>query len=133
VKKNVSNFRPFGCKGYVHLNKERREKGKHTPRAVEVIHLGFASDCNMSGYKFYIPSSGKCIVSNQARFDEKSFPYRNQDMISGKLAEDNNLENLSEVHWTRWIDFTPEINLESTCWKPEHITLYDPDWNRMYT
>jgi hypothetical protein len=33
---------------------------------VEAIHLGFASDCNMSAYKFYIPSSGKCIVSNQA-------------------------------------------------------------------
>ncbi len=80
------------AKAYVHLNKERREKGKHTPRAVEAIHLrGFASDCNMSAYKFYIPSSGKCIVSNQARFDEGSFPYRNQDMIRGKLDEDNNI------------------------------------------
>jgi len=94
MKKDVSKFRPFGCKAYVHLNKERREKGKHAPRAVEAIHLGFASDCNMSAYKFYIPSSGKCIVSNQARFDEESFPYRNQDMIRGKLDEDNNIEIL---------------------------------------
>jgi hypothetical protein len=52
--------------GLCHLNKERREKGEHTPPAVEAFHLGFASDCNMSVYKFYIPSSGKCIVSNQA-------------------------------------------------------------------
>ncbi len=49
----------------------------------------------MSAYKFYIPSSGKCIVSNQAPFDEELLPYRNQDMISGELDEDNNLENLS--------------------------------------
>jgi hypothetical protein len=42
---------------FENLNKERREKGKHTPRAVEAIHLGFASDCNMGAYKFYIPSS----------------------------------------------------------------------------
>jgi hypothetical protein len=113
MEKNVSKFRPFGCKAYVHLNKERREKGKHTPRAVEAIHLGFAPDCNMSAYKLYIPSSAKCIVSNQARFDEESFPYRNQDMIRGKLEEDNNLEILSvDKLPTRRIDFTPEINLD---------------------
>jgi hypothetical protein len=31
MKKDVPKFRPFGYKAYVHLNKERREKGKHTP------------------------------------------------------------------------------------------------------
>ncbi len=87
MKKDVSKFRPLGCKVYVHLNKERREKGKHTPRAVEAIHLGFASDCNMSAYKFYISSSRKCIVSNQALFDEESFSYRNQDMIKGSWTK----------------------------------------------
>jgi hypothetical protein len=55
MKKDVSKFRPFGCKAYVHLNKERRDKGKHTPFAVEAINLGFASDCNMSVYKFIFP------------------------------------------------------------------------------
>ncbi len=115
-------------KAYVHLNKERREKGKHTPRAVETIHLVFALYCNMSAYKFYIPSSGKCIVSNQTQYDEESFPYRNQDMISGKLDEDNNLKILSvDKLPTRWIDFTPEINLDQ-CEKVhvgngEHYTL----------
>jgi hypothetical protein len=90
-----------------------REKGKYTPRAVDAVHLGFSSNCNMSGYKFCIPLSGKCIVSSQDLFDEESFPYRNQDMISGKLAKDNNLEVLSEVQLpTRWIDFTPEIKLD---------------------
>jgi hypothetical protein len=111
VKKDVSKFRPFGCRAYVHLNKDRREKGKHTPRAVEAIHLGFASDCNMSAYKFYIPLSGKCIISNQARFDEESFPYRNQDMIKGKLDADNDLDVLSaDKRPTRWIDFTPDTD-----------------------
>jgi hypothetical protein len=31
MKKDVSKFRPFECKAYVHLNKESREKRKHTP------------------------------------------------------------------------------------------------------
>ena len=34
IKKDVSKIRPFGCLAYLHLNKERREPGKHAPRAV---------------------------------------------------------------------------------------------------
>ncbi len=45
--------------------------------------------------------------------DEESFPYRNEDMISWKLDEDNNLELFSvDKLPTRWIDFTLEINLD---------------------
>ena len=45
IKKNVSKFRPFGCRVYMHLdlNKERREKGRHTTNGVEAINLGFAT------------------------------------------------------------------------------------------
>jgi hypothetical protein len=56
-KADVWKFRPFGCSAYVHLNKERRAPGKHTSKAVEAIHLGFASDCHMSAYKIYVPST----------------------------------------------------------------------------
>ncbi len=34
-KKDVSRFRAFGCRAWVHINSERREKGKYTPRAME--------------------------------------------------------------------------------------------------
>ncbi len=39
-KKDVSKFRPFGCRAWMYLNKERREKGKTAPRAVEMVNLG---------------------------------------------------------------------------------------------
>ncbi len=39
VKKNVSKFRPFGCRAYMHLNKDRSENLK--AKAVEAINLGF--------------------------------------------------------------------------------------------
>ena len=29
VKKAVSKFRPFGCRAYMHLNKDKRERGRH--------------------------------------------------------------------------------------------------------
>ena len=31
--RNVSDFRAFGCRAWVYLDKQRREKRKHTPRA----------------------------------------------------------------------------------------------------
>ena len=36
-KRVVSDFRAFGCRAWVYLDKQRREKGKHTPRAKEAI------------------------------------------------------------------------------------------------
>ena len=52
-KKDVSRFRAFGGRAWINLNTERRENGKHTPRAVEAIHLGF--EPNTSAYSFFIP------------------------------------------------------------------------------
>ena len=69
-KKDVSRFRPYGCRGYMHLNKERRGKGRGAPRAVEVINLGLATDCNNSGYKLLVEETGKILTSNEVRFDE---------------------------------------------------------------
>jgi hypothetical protein len=77
-KKDISQFRAFGCQAYMYLNEERRGKGKDIPRAVEAINLCFATDHNISGYKLYIPSSQKIVISNEVRFDELRFPYCKQ-------------------------------------------------------
>jgi hypothetical protein len=111
-KSDVSKFRPFECRAYVHLIKERRAPDKHTPRAVEAIYLGFASDCNMSAYTFYMPSTGQLMYSNQAKFDEELYPYRNQDMIEGMLADDHNVDILSQLQKdVKWIEYNDRINL----------------------
>ena len=41
--KDVSRYRPIRCRALarVHLNSDRRNKGKHTSRAQEAIYLGF--------------------------------------------------------------------------------------------
>jgi hypothetical protein len=65
VKKDVSKFRPVGCRVYLHLNKERRAKGRGAPKAVEGVNLGLATDCNTSGYKVLIEETGKILISNQ--------------------------------------------------------------------
>jgi hypothetical protein len=43
TKKDVSKFRPIGCSGYMHLNPDRRELGRHAPRGQAVINSGWAT------------------------------------------------------------------------------------------
>ena len=68
IKKDVSRFKPFGCLAYMHLNKDRRDsdRGRHAPKAVEAVNLGFGLDSNTSGYnlKLLIEGTGKILISN---------------------------------------------------------------------
>jgi hypothetical protein len=72
-KRDVSRFRAFGCRAWVYLNAERREKGKHTPRAVEAIYLGF--EPNTSAYSFFIPEKNTMMSSNQANLMKTCFHF----------------------------------------------------------
>jgi hypothetical protein len=79
--------RTFSCRAYMHLNKDRKEKGRHAPKAAETITLGFTTDFNTSGYKLLIESTGKTLVSNQVRFDENLYPYWNCSMAEQNLSD----------------------------------------------
>jgi hypothetical protein len=112
IKKDVSKFLPFGRRAYMHLNKVRREKGRHAPKAVEAVNLGFATDCNTSGYKLYIEGTGKILISNQVRFDENLYPYRNSEMVSQHMNDITVVDVMSLYTGNyEWIHFTPEIDL----------------------
>ena len=74
-KKDVSKFRAFGCRAYIHLNEDRRNPGKHVPWAIKAINLGVSSDQNTSGYILYIQERRTITTSNQVNFDEQYFPY----------------------------------------------------------
>ena len=89
----------------MHLNKERRGKGRGAPRAVEVIFLGLATDCNTSGYKLLVEETGKTLISNEARFDEGLFPRRNRQMIVDPLTNlaDIDVQRRHEVKQLRFI------------------------------
>ncbi len=97
---DVSQFRAFGCWAWVYLDADSREKGKHTASAVEAINLGL--NPNRSSYCFFIPEKDNLMTSNQARFDEFSFPFRKQKMVE-QFQSDNSTDmlyiNLSEVKW----------------------------------
>jgi hypothetical protein len=109
TKKDISKFRVFGCQAYMYLNEERRGKGKHIPRAVEAINLGFATEHNISGYKLYIPSSRKIVISNEVLFDELRFPYRKQAIID-QNNEDTQTNILSRVpSGAAWVQYDKSL------------------------
>jgi hypothetical protein len=88
--KDVSRFRVFGCRAWVYLNAERREKGKHTPRAQEAIYLGF--EPNISAWSFFIPERQTLWSTKQAQFDEHVFPFRKRSIVD-KFQRDDSVHN----------------------------------------
>jgi hypothetical protein len=94
-KKDVSNFRAFGCRAWVYLDKQRREKGKHTPRAKEAVYVGFVP--NMRAWAFWVPEDKTIMTANQVRFDEHEFPFRKRKMVEQHLS-DNSTDILFQHH-----------------------------------
>ncbi len=74
-KRDVSDFRAFGCRAWVYDDKQRREKEKHTPKAREAIYAGF--DDNMSAWAFWMPEDKKISTTNQLKFSEHKLKLLN--------------------------------------------------------
>ena len=70
---DVSYFRVFGCKAFVHVQKDKRH-GKLDVKAVEMTFVGYES--GSKGYKFWNPASRSIVVSRDVTFDENVFPAR---------------------------------------------------------
>ena len=113
-KKDVSGYRAFGCRAWVYEDKQRRENGKHTPRAKEAIYVGFVP--NMSAWAFWIPEDKKIRTTNQARFDEHEFPFWKRKMLEQHLSDNSTdilFQQASDVIWVPSISCTSVIIVKS--------------------
>ena len=72
-KPDVSYFRVFGCKAYVHVQRDKRH-GKLDQKAVERTFVGYES--GSKGYRLWNPSTRQIEVSRDVVFDETIFPAR---------------------------------------------------------
>ena len=70
---DVSYFRVFGCKAYVHTHKDARSN-KLQAKAKVMIFVGYES--GTKGYRFWDISTRSIVVARDASFDENSFPRR---------------------------------------------------------
>ena len=73
------------------------------------LDLWFATDHNMSAYKFYVPSTRKVMLCNQARFDELFFPYRSREILE-RDKDDHRTNILGRVpSGSKWIPYDKSI------------------------
>jgi hypothetical protein len=78
------DFVHLGCRAWIYLDSDRREKGKLMTRAFEATNLGF--EPNTSAYCFFKPEKNNLMTSNQAKFDEYSFSFRMQEAENGRAV-----------------------------------------------
>ena len=69
---DVSYFRVFGCKAYVHTPNDKCKK--LDPRSVEMLLIGY--EPGSKGYRLWNPLTRSITLSRDVTFDERSFPYR---------------------------------------------------------
>ena len=84
-KPDVSHLRVWGCLAYVHIQKDKR-KG-FSPHMEKGIFIGYP--VGYKGWKFYIPSTKRTVISERADFDERYFPG----------LKKNNLDVLPNVYY----------------------------------
>ena len=62
-KPSLTHIKPFGCLAYVHT-----DQGKLNPRASKVVFIRYPS--GVKGYKVWLISEKKCVVSRNIIFHE---------------------------------------------------------------
>ncbi|SPR00245.1 unnamed protein product (mitochondrion) [Plasmodiophora brassicae] len=73
-KPRVSQLRPFGCQAIVYQSKDTRRSSRSKAKGIEGVMIGNAP--SRPGYKIYITTSKKVIVSRDVVFNEHVFPYK---------------------------------------------------------
>jgi len=87
----VSHLRVFGCRCYVHIPKETRQKLDDKSR--KCVFIGYSSE--KKGYKCWDPISGKVIFSRDVIFSERESYYKEQG--SSKDDEKTTVEKPVEI------------------------------------
>jgi hypothetical protein len=100
VNLNMFHASVIGCRAWANLNSERREKGKHSPRAQEANYPGF--EPNTSAWSFFIQEKQALLSTNKAQFDEHVFPFHKRSIIN-EFQRDNSVDILfqapSDIKW----------------------------------
>jgi hypothetical protein len=69
---DVSYFRIFGCKAYVHTTEDKRKK--LNPRSIEMTLIGY--EPGSKGYRLWNSHTRSIVLSCNVTCDERSFPYK---------------------------------------------------------
>jgi hypothetical protein len=82
IKPDVSNIKVFGSRTFVFITDQ--ERSKIEKKFVEGMLVGF--DENQKGYRVYIPSERKVIISRNVRIDETVMYSKEMDNPSAMAS-----------------------------------------------
>ena len=93
-KPDVSHFKVFGCKAYMHVPKENRKKwDSKTKKGIFVAY-----SITSKGYRLYDPVSRKICVSRDVLFDEDEFIQRKKEIQVFDTSDSENEEEIQETN-----------------------------------
>ena len=94
IKPDVSHFKVFGCKAYMHVPKENRKKWDSKTK--KCIFVGYS--ITSKGYRLYDPVSRKICVSRDVLFDEDEFIQRKKEIQVFDTGDSENEEEIQEIN-----------------------------------
>lgn len=113
TRDNAGELESSDLKAYIesYLNEDRREKGKHLPRAAEGVNLGFSQEG--SGCVIYIPSMKKTIVTNHSGSMRAIFLTVNHQLSMIMLENGSRINyERSRQHGKRMIKHCREVHMK---------------------
>lgn len=81
---DVSYFKVFGCKAYIHTHKDTRIN-KLQPKTTVMIFVRY--ELGIKGYRIWNPTTQSIVVARDATFDENSFPRQEFRPIQSEPVE----------------------------------------------
>ena len=92
TKPDISLFKTFGCKAFVHIPDETRTKLE--PKSIECIFLGLSE--TSKAYRFYDPKTHKLIKSRDAIFCEEEKNIEEPILETPTNPEESNSDSDNE-------------------------------------
>ena len=93
-KPDVSHFKVFGSKAYVHVPKENRKKWDSKTK--KCIFVGYS--ITSKGYRLYDPVSRKICVSRDVFFDEDEFIQQKKEIQVFDISDSENEEEIQDIN-----------------------------------
>ena len=106
---DVSYFRVFGCKAYVHVPEDKRQK--LDPRSIEMTLVGY--EPGSKGYRLWNSNTRAIVLSRDVTFDESSFPAKASSALSAPPSQPLVLEGPVTLHHPECEPRGPEPPQES--------------------
>ena len=92
----LDHLRPFGCLAHARILEQLRPPA-WSPRIIRGIMVGYTQ--NHNEYRIFDLDSGRVVISEDVKFDEFSFPFKNMTTIPPGVPSLDQFTNNTEINY----------------------------------